>query len=129
MNALREWRRRSAAAETASRARYSVPFFRDCGTAQSRKSCPTSLAELNSLASRLIQNGTDIVTVKELLGHSTVVVTIRYAHTNEEAKAKHRVMGSGFKLAVLKTDKIYNGRLAEWLMAPVLKTGVGESLP
>ena len=27
------------------------------------------------------------VTVKELLGHSTVVVTMRYAHTNDEAKA------------------------------------------
>lgn len=68
--------------------------------------------------------------MKELLGHSTVVVTMRYAHTNEEAKTKavnaisranvtvmpkprrlrHRVMGSGFK-------------------APVLKTVVGETLP
>jgi integrase len=42
----------------------------------------------HTFASRLIRKGTDIVTVKELLGHSTVVVTMRYAHTNNEAKAK-----------------------------------------
>jgi integrase len=42
----------------------------------------------HTFASRLLRNGTDIVTVKELLGHSTVVVTMRYAHTNDEAKAK-----------------------------------------
>jgi integrase len=42
----------------------------------------------HTFASRLIRNGTDIVTVKELLGHSTIVVTMRYAHTNDEAKIK-----------------------------------------
>jgi len=42
----------------------------------------------HTFASRLIRNGTDIVTVKELLGHSTIVVTMRYAHTNDEAKVK-----------------------------------------
>ncbi len=42
----------------------------------------------HTFASRLIRNGTDIVTVKELLGHSTIVVTMRYAHTNDEAKLK-----------------------------------------
>ena len=40
----------------------------------------------HTFASRLLRNGTDIVTVKELLGHSTIVVTMRYAHTNDEAK-------------------------------------------
>jgi integrase len=40
----------------------------------------------HTFASRLIRKGTDIVTVKELLGHSTIVVTMRYAHTNDEAK-------------------------------------------
>jgi integrase len=42
----------------------------------------------HSFASRLIQSGADLVTVKELLGHSTILVTMRYAHTNQHAKAK-----------------------------------------
>jgi integrase len=42
----------------------------------------------HTFASRLIGRGADIVTVKELLGHSTVTVTMRYAHTNEEAKVR-----------------------------------------
>ena len=51
----------------------------------------------DNFASRLIQNGTDIVSVKELLGHSTVVVTMRYAHTNDETKTRavSRISGSG----------------------------------
>jgi integrase len=36
----------------------------------------------HTFASRLVNRGVDIVTVKELLGHSTVTVTMRYAHTN-----------------------------------------------
>jgi integrase len=42
----------------------------------------------HTFASRLTCSGVDIVTVKELLGHSTVTVTMRYAHTNHEAKAR-----------------------------------------
>ena len=42
----------------------------------------------HTFASRLTQNGADIVAVKELLGHSTVTVTMRYAHTNYESKAR-----------------------------------------
>jgi site-specific recombinase XerD len=30
----------------------------------------------------------DIVTVKELLGHSDVKVTVRYTHTSRDAKVK-----------------------------------------
>jgi hypothetical protein len=33
-----------------------------------------------------MDRGVDIVTVKELLGHSTVVVTMRYTHTNLDSK-------------------------------------------
>ena len=40
----------------------------------------------HTFASRLVNRGVDIVTVKELLGHSSVTVTMRYAHTNIEAK-------------------------------------------
>lgn len=42
----------------------------------------------HTFASRLIRNGVDIMTVKELLGHSTVIMTMRYSHTNLEAKVK-----------------------------------------
>lgn len=36
----------------------------------------------HTFCSRLVQRGVDIVTVKELAGHSTIVVTMRYAHLN-----------------------------------------------
>ena len=41
----------------------------------------------HTFATRLNKGGADIVTVKELLGHSDVKVTMRYAHTNRAAKA------------------------------------------
>jgi site-specific recombinase XerD len=35
----------------------------------------------------MIKNGTDVVTVSEMLGHSNVTTTLNiYAHSNEEAK-------------------------------------------
>jgi site-specific recombinase XerD len=37
---------------------------------------------------RLTRNGADLATVKELLGHSSVSVTMRYGHTNREAKRR-----------------------------------------
>ncbi|MGH9745991.1 MAG: tyrosine-type recombinase/integrase [Candidatus Acidiferrales bacterium] len=40
----------------------------------------------HTFASRLVNSGVDIVTVKELLGHSSIIVTMRYAHTNIESK-------------------------------------------
>jgi integrase len=42
----------------------------------------------HTFASRLTRSGVDIVTVKELLGHSSIVVTMRYAHSNDETKAR-----------------------------------------
>jgi integrase len=42
----------------------------------------------HTFASRLLDQGTDIVTVKELLGHSTVIVTMRYLHPNFAAKVQ-----------------------------------------
>ncbi|HLK47700.1 MAG TPA: tyrosine-type recombinase/integrase, partial [Bryobacteraceae bacterium] len=42
----------------------------------------------HTFASRLTRAGVDLVTVKELLGHSAVSVTMRYAHTNNDAKAR-----------------------------------------
>ncbi len=39
-----------------------------------------------TFASRLVNRGVDIVTVKELLGHSAITVKMRYANTNLVAK-------------------------------------------
>src|SRR5260370_21412959 len=36
----------------------------------------------HTFASRLLERGVDIMTVKELLGHSSVTVTMRYTHSN-----------------------------------------------
>jgi hypothetical protein len=40
----------------------------------------------HTFASRLVAQGVDIVTVQQLLGHSTITVTMRYTHTNLDAK-------------------------------------------
>ena len=56
-----------------------------------------------TFASRLNGNGADLVTVKELLGHADIKTTMRYAHTNREAKTKavRRLGGSSDKVATL----------------------------
>lgn len=49
----------------------------------------------HTFASRLTRAGADLVTVKELLGHSTISVTMRYAHTNRDAKMRAvRLLGN-----------------------------------
>lgn len=40
----------------------------------------------HTFVSRLVRNGVDLVTVKELAGHSSITTTMRYAHTNEDTK-------------------------------------------
>jgi integrase len=42
----------------------------------------------HTFASHLIMNGTDITTVKELLGHKTISMTMRYAHLSKEHKQR-----------------------------------------
>lgn len=42
----------------------------------------------HTFASRLTRSGVDLVTVKELLGHSTITTTMRYAHSNHDTKAR-----------------------------------------
>lgn len=42
----------------------------------------------HTFASRMTRDGVDIVTVKELLGHADVKTTMRYAHSNGDAKRR-----------------------------------------
>jgi integrase len=42
----------------------------------------------HTFASRLVQEGVDLIRVKELLGHSTVKITERYTHSNEQERKK-----------------------------------------
>ena len=42
----------------------------------------------HTFASRLIESGFDLITVKDLLGHHSVVTTERYTHSNAEQKRK-----------------------------------------
>jgi site-specific recombinase XerD len=42
----------------------------------------------HTFASRLTRDGVDLVTVKDLLGHSDISTTMRYAHSNDEAKRR-----------------------------------------
>jgi site-specific recombinase XerD len=50
----------------------------------------------HTFASHLVARGVDIVTVQQLLGHSTVTVTIRYTHTNLDAKRNTMQKLEGF---------------------------------
>ncbi|UCC40359.1 MAG: tyrosine-type recombinase/integrase, partial [Candidatus Aminicenantes bacterium] len=42
----------------------------------------------HTFASRLVERGVDLITVKELLGHSSVKTTERYTHTHREEKKR-----------------------------------------
>jgi integrase len=57
----------------------------------------------HTFASHLIMARTDITTVKELLGHKTIAMTLRYAHLAPSHKVK----------AVDVLDKILNDRPSE----------------
>lgn len=61
----------------------------------------------HTFASRLNGNGTDLVTVKELLGHADIKTTLRYAHTNRAAKASavRRLAGSDKVVTVAAPER------------------------
>lgn len=60
----------------------------------------------HTFASRLVNSGVDIVTVKELLGHSSISVTMRYAHTNIDSKrtAVEKLEGFGDNLVTVRPN-------------------------
>ena len=98
----------------------------------------------HTFTSRLTRNGADLVNVKELLGDSTVTVSMRYAHSNDEAKRralgrlptsdksnraegpeKGRQTRRDSACNLWKSSKIGSGGMAERSKAAVLKTVSG----
>lgn len=65
----------------------------------------------HTFASRLVNRSVDIVTVKELLGHSSITVTMRYAHTNFDSKraAVAKLDGFGDSLVTVPARLHKNG--------------------
>ena len=42
----------------------------------------------HTFATRLVEKGVDIETVRDLLGHSSIIITQRYTHSNDERKKR-----------------------------------------
>jgi integrase len=54
----------------------------------------------HTAASYLVMNGVDLTTVMEILGHSTVAMTLRYSHLSPEHKRSAvELLGNDIKLA------------------------------
>ena len=70
---------------------------------------------LRHIVSRLVARGVDIVTVQELLGHSTVTTMMRYAHANLHVKQ------SAVKVLALYSD---NASKIAFQLAKCNSTGV-----
>lgn len=60
----------------------------------------------HTFASRLVRMGTDLITVKELLGHSSVTITERYTHTLQEQKQRAVELLVGSKGDVLEAKPL-----------------------
>jgi hypothetical protein len=78
----------------------------------------------HTFASHLVMEGTDLVTVKELMGHTNINMTVRYSHLVQEHKAQ----------AVAKLGAKLHGNLPKeesstGIVSPELKQAISEVLP
>lgn len=65
----------------------------------------------HTFATRLVQAGIDLYVVKELLGHKTITMTMRYAHHNAESlrsgvEVLDQKSESGYILAALNKKEL-----------------------
>ena len=69
----------------------------------------------HTFASRLVMAGVDIRTVQELLGHKSIVTTMRYAHLTprHQAEAVERLVGSTSTGTGTRVPKEHEGELVE----------------
>ena len=98
----------------------------------------------HTAATYMVLGGQDLATVKEILGHSTVTLTMRYTHPTPESKRRavgilaellaardgHQAdtTASAVNADAAPSVRSYeSGGVAERLKAPVLKTGMGAS--
>jgi len=64
----------------------------------------------HTFASHLVMAGVDITTVKELLGHKTLTMTLRYAHLAPSHKAKAVNILDNTLNETSTIQKLYNQR-------------------
>ena len=63
----------------------------------------------NTFASHLVMAGVDITTVKELLGHKEIRMTLRYAHLASSHKAKAvDILDNTLNGRTVKNENCYN---------------------
>lgn len=61
----------------------------------------------HTFATRLVQNGVDLYKVKELLGHKTLAMTMRYAHHYPESlRSSVELLDICYKSATIRADKM-----------------------
>jgi hypothetical protein len=83
-----------------------------------------------AFATRLVRSGVDIVTVQHLLGHSNILMTSRYAHSDTDAKmdAVKRLEFAGDRRFLMRTgtdtERLFDERSESRKIFPASKLGL-----